>query len=110
MNQLSNDASLNSAPASDEERIGYGASNSVIKGDPSTVENRARTLMRHYNQPDEFFRFYCRVVYHLDPHRLVALKEEADTKGRDPARYFNYLVSKELGLGRFKEGRLYDNR
>lgn len=75
------------------------------------VEEQAlRIVDKLGRSPDSnIMPFYYKVCYKLSEARISTLLEVA-LSGRNPAKYFSFLASKEIGLGQFRDNRSEDGR
>lgn len=86
---------------------GYSDSNSGSSNkrkDHKLVELKALEIVEKLGRTpnSEIMPFYYKVVYGLSEAKVSYYLEIA-LNGRNPSKYFSFLVSKELRLGQFKD-------
>jgi len=61
----------------------------------SEVNFKAEQIMTKLGASGQYREFYCRAVWRLPESTIQGILEKALNKGKDPAKYFSYLVSRE---------------
>lgn len=83
--------------AMEVNKVNYNAMNNVVKNlisndQADTIADKLCEELGNH----QYRSFYCKVAYSLSESQIWNSLEEAKSNGKNPARYFTWLVKKQM--------------